>query len=233
MRIAWRTAAALGVSGVAAGALVSSQYAPGAFSRPLVAPGANGPFAVAMCDAATAQSTGADSGEATRISGKKISEEIRDEIRVQTAMLKREHGVTPGLAVVLVGNRTDSATYVRAKKAMAESVGFLSIDCTFDEDVSQQEVLDCVTALNEDPRVHAILVQLPLPAHIDEHKVGARSLCRSLAPPLVRLAGARSLCSPCLSSAGLTLTPPPLLALRLRSTPPLSRPALRWCLRCR
>ncbi|KAG8467069.1 hypothetical protein KFE25_000385 [Diacronema lutheri] len=184
MRIAWRAAAALGVSGVAVGALVGSQYSPSAFVWPRVAPGAAaGSYAaIAMCEAASRGAGeggggggggegGSGGGEAIIISGKKVSEEIRDEIRVQTDKLKREHGVTPGLAVVLVGNRTDSATYVRAKKAMAESVGFLSVDCAFDENASQQEVLDCVHALNEDPRVHAILVQLPLPAHIDEHKI--------------------------------------------------------------
>lgn len=199
MRIAWRAAAALGVSGVAAGALVGSQYTPSALGRPLVTQGAGGSLAVAMCDAVSAQG-------ATLISGKQVASEIRDEIRAQTDTLKRDYGVTPGLAVVLVGSRTDSATYVRAKKAMAESVGFLSVDCKFDEDVSQQEVLDCVTALNEDPRVHAILVQLPLPPHINEHKVRARRrpplrACRSLTPPRTAMPP-RATCTPAPGGVG-------------------------------
>ncbi|KAJ1636532.1 tetrahydrofolate dehydrogenase [Pavlovales sp. CCMP2436] len=175
MRIAWRAAAALGVSGIAAGALLSSQHAPGGgLGRPFGwAGGAGaGKQAVAMCDGGSpAAAAGMGGHHAVVISGRRVADEIRAEVRAETDRLKRDHGVTPGLAVVLVGNRTDSATYVRAKKAMAESIGFHSIDCKFDEDVSEREVLDCVTALNEDPQVHAILVQLPLPAHMDEHKV--------------------------------------------------------------
>mmetsp|Transcript_11746 Transcript_11746/g.27140 ORF Transcript_11746/g.27140 Transcript_11746/m.27140 type:complete len:369 (-) Transcript_11746:365-1471(-) len=105
------------------------------------------------------------------IDGKRIAEEIRSEVRVGVADLERDHSTRPGLAVVLVGNRTDSSTYVRMKKRAADEVGFYSIDRHFDESVSQQQLLQCVRELNDDPKVHGILVQLPLPKHIDEAAV--------------------------------------------------------------
>jgi len=102
------------------------------------------------------------------IDGKAIAAAIRMEIKEDTDALIKEQGVTPGLAVVLVGNRTDSSTYVRMKKKAAAEVGFFSVDKEFPETVSQAELLACVNALNDDPKVHGILVQLPLPKHIDE-----------------------------------------------------------------
>lgn len=157
-----RAAAALGVSGMAAGALMASPYAPSSLGRR--APHTS---AVALCDGPAATTPGG----ARLISGKKVAEEIRAELKAATERLKREHGVTPGLAVVLVGDRPDSASYVRSKKKMAESLGYHSVDRTFAATASEQEVLECVHALNADPSVHAILVQLPLPKHIDEHRV--------------------------------------------------------------
>jgi len=105
------------------------------------------------------------------IDGKAIAATVRQEIKAATDELKAAHSVTPGLAVVLVGNRTDSATYVRMKKKAAAEVGFYSVDRSFDDTVSQDELLRCVAELNKDPQVHGILVQLPLPRHIDEAKV--------------------------------------------------------------
>ena len=96
------------------------------------------------------------------IDGKAIAKAIRSEIRDDTEALVGSHGVTPGLAVVLVGNRTDSSTYVRMKKRAAAEVGFYSVDKEFPESVSQTELLDCVRTLNDDPKVHGILVQLLL-----------------------------------------------------------------------
>jgi len=72
---------------------------------------------------------------------------------------------------VLVGARPDSATYVRMKKKAAAEVGFFSVDVTLDEDATQETVLQAVQTLNSRRDIHGILVQLPLPAHIDEHKV--------------------------------------------------------------
>jgi len=108
---------------------------------------------------------------ATIIDGKAVAKQIRIEVREGVEALKEKHGVVPGLAVVLVGNRTDSATYVRMKKRAATEVGFYSIDRQFDESVTQQQLLDTVRELNADPQVHAILVQLPLPRHVDEAAV--------------------------------------------------------------
>jgi hypothetical protein len=105
------------------------------------------------------------------IDGKAIAAAVRQEIKAVTDDLKAAHGVTPGLAVVLVGNRTDSATYVRMKKKAAAEVGFYSVDKDFDDTVSQDELIRCVAELNRDPKIHGILVQLPLPRHIDEAKV--------------------------------------------------------------
>jgi len=105
------------------------------------------------------------------IDGTAVAIEIRGEIRAGTEALVESHGITPGLAVVLVGNRTDSSTYVRMKKRAAAEVGFYSVDKEFPESVSQEELLACVRSLNEDPKVHGILVQLPLPGHIDEATV--------------------------------------------------------------
>jgi len=117
------------------------------------------------------QATASIAGEAQLIDGKAVAAQIRQEVRGETDALQSQHGVIPGLAVVLVGNRTDSATYVRMKKRAAKEVGFYSIDRNFDERVTQQELIDTVRELNADSKVHAILVQLPLPKHIDEAKV--------------------------------------------------------------
>ena len=105
------------------------------------------------------------------IDGKAVAAQIRQEVREQSESLKAEHGVVPGLAVVLVGSRRDSETYVRMKKRAAKEVGFYSLDKNFTEAVTQQELIATVRELNADPQVHAILVQLPLPKHIDEAKV--------------------------------------------------------------
>jgi len=108
---------------------------------------------------------------ATLIDGKAIAAQILGEVKDQTDKLSADHGIVPGLAVVLVGNRTDSATYVRMKKRAAAQVGFYSLDVQFDTSATQEELLAAVRKLNADPKVHGILVQLPLPRHIDEAKV--------------------------------------------------------------
>jgi len=109
--------------------------------------------------------------DAKKIDGNAISKQIRAELKEQAAELKAQHGIVPGLAVVLVGNRPDSATYVRMKKKAVVDVGFHSVDVTLEDTVSEKELLEKVEALNKDPKVHGILVQLPLPKHIDEAKV--------------------------------------------------------------
>ncbi|KAL3702296.1 hypothetical protein R1sor_020318 [Riccia sorocarpa] len=105
------------------------------------------------------------------IDGKRIAEDIRREIAQEVTILKEATGQVPGLAVVLVGNRVDSATYVRSKKKACAEVGFASYGVDLPEDATEEEVLSWVCKYNEDPAVHGILVQLPLPKHMNEEKV--------------------------------------------------------------
>ena len=97
------------------------------------------------------------------IDGKAIAQAIREEICEVTEALVREHGITPGLAVVLVGSRTDSSTYVRMKKRAAAEVGFYSVDKEFPESVGQEELLACIRALNDDPKASIFLQRSPNP----------------------------------------------------------------------
>eukprot|EP00883_Tetradesmus_obliquus_P011433 jgi/Sobl393_1/420/SZX59733.1 len=105
------------------------------------------------------------------IDGKKIAEDIRKEIAAEVQQLQKAAGRAPGLAVVLVGARKDSETYVRSKKKACAEVGFESFGTDLAEDVSQEELLRVVAQYNADPKVDGILVQLPLPKHINEQAV--------------------------------------------------------------
>ncbi len=100
------------------------------------------------------------------IDGKAIAQRVREEIKEEVDELKRR-GITPGLAVVLVGEDPASRIYVRNKKNAAEKTGINSFEHHLPEDTPQDELLRLVRRLNEDDNVHGILVQLPLPAHID------------------------------------------------------------------
>ncbi|GBF88914.1 hypothetical protein Rsub_01413 [Raphidocelis subcapitata] len=110
-------------------------------------------------------------GEGATIDGKAVADQIRKEISASVALMKGKHGQVPGLAVVIVGERKDSQTYVRMKRRACAEVGFRSFDCDLPGDSTQQEVLDAVAKFNANPHVHGILVQLPLPKHIDEEAV--------------------------------------------------------------
>ncbi len=111
------------------------------------------------------------------IDGKAIAATIREEIRNEVAAMKSKHGKVPGLAAVLVGARRDSQTYVRMKKKACEEAGIASFGCDLPEDTSQEELLKVVRDLNANPDVDGILVQLPLPAHMDDEEIlGAVSL---------------------------------------------------------
>ena len=101
------------------------------------------------------------------IDGKAKAATLTESIKVATAELKGR-GVTPGLAVVIVGEDAASAVYVRNKRRTAEACGFHSVQHSLAEDCSQDELLDLIGTLNDDPAIHGILVQLPLPAHLDE-----------------------------------------------------------------
>jgi methylenetetrahydrofolate dehydrogenase (NADP+)/methenyltetrahydrofolate cyclohydrolase len=110
-------------------------------------------------------------GTAIRIDGKAKAAELSALISAETAALLSEHGLQPGLAVVIVGEDPASQVYVRNKKQMAEACGFHSVRRTLAVDASQDDVLKLIDELNNDDAIHGILVQLPLPAHLDEHRV--------------------------------------------------------------
>jgi methylenetetrahydrofolate dehydrogenase (NADP+)/methenyltetrahydrofolate cyclohydrolase len=108
---------------------------------------------------------------AKRIDGKAKAEQLAGAITEQTAELKREHGIQPGLAVVIIGEDPASQVYVRNKKKRAEACGFLSRQHSLPADVRQDDVLKLIDELNEDPAIHGILVQLPLPNHLHEQTI--------------------------------------------------------------
>ena len=106
----------------------------------------------------------------TLIDGKKLSNEIQEEIAKEVSKLK-EKGVVPGLAVLLVGNDPASHTYVGMKEKAREKVGFYSIVHKMPDTISQQEIIETIEMMNNNPRIDGILVQLPLPKHIDTTKI--------------------------------------------------------------
>lgn len=108
---------------------------------------------------------------ATKIDGKAFAETVRRGVALHVATLKSDHGITPGLAVVLVGEDPASEVYVRNKGAQTREAGMASFEHKLDEATSEQKVLDLIARLNADPSVHGILVQLPLPKHIDSDKI--------------------------------------------------------------
>ncbi|MDR6122439.1 methylenetetrahydrofolate dehydrogenase (NADP+)/methenyltetrahydrofolate cyclohydrolase [Bacillus sp. SLBN-46] len=107
---------------------------------------------------------------ATIINGKEIAEKKRVEIAEEVKRIKGQ-GVTPGLAVILVGDDHASRTYVTNKEKACKQLGMNSLLIEMHEEVSEEELLQKIRELNEDSEVHGILVQLPLPKHIDEKKV--------------------------------------------------------------
>jgi len=104
------------------------------------------------------------------IDGKKISQEIKDEIKEKAARL-REQGTEICLAVIQVGNDPASTVYVGNKKKACEYTGIKSVSVELPEDTKEQELLDVIHRMNEDAHINGILVQLPLPKHIDENKI--------------------------------------------------------------
>jgi methylenetetrahydrofolate dehydrogenase (NADP+)/methenyltetrahydrofolate cyclohydrolase len=105
------------------------------------------------------------------IDGKAIAADVRAKVADEVKRLSSQHGLTPGLAVVLAGNNPASETYVRSKAKQTVEAGMRSFDHRLPETVSQDELLAMVGKLNADPAVHGILVQLPLPAQIDAQLV--------------------------------------------------------------
>ena len=108
---------------------------------------------------------------ATVIDGKAFAARVRARVAEDVAALKADHGVTPGLAVVLVGADPASEVYVRSKGKMTVEVGMHSVERRLDAETSEADLLAVIAELNNDPEIHGILCQLPLPEHIDEDVV--------------------------------------------------------------
>jgi methylenetetrahydrofolate dehydrogenase (NADP+)/methenyltetrahydrofolate cyclohydrolase len=105
------------------------------------------------------------------IDGKAVAARVRAEVKAEVEQLKASRGLVPGLTVVRVGEDPASKIYVTGKKKAAEEVGFNSWEEHPDENITQDELLAIVDRLNKDPAVHGILVQLPLPKHIDPERI--------------------------------------------------------------
>ncbi len=105
------------------------------------------------------------------INGKEIAASVREQVRLEALELKKNTGVVPGLAVILVGDDPASKIYVGNKKKACLEAGFNSFEHILPAETSQQELLELIAKLNEDKSVHGILCQLPLPKHIDERTV--------------------------------------------------------------
>lgn len=105
------------------------------------------------------------------IDGKKISEDIRREVKEAALQLKAKKGIIPGLAFILVGEDPGSQSYVRSKGRACDELGFYSVTEKVEASVSEDKVLSMIDAFNCNPKIHGILVQLPLPNHINEQKV--------------------------------------------------------------
>jgi len=109
--------------------------------------------------------------EAKIISGTEIAAKIREELKEETARLKADHGLIPGLVTIIVGSNPASVSYVTAKQKTAKELGFYSLQDDEPEDISEEKLLALIDKYNKDPKIHGILVQLPLPKHINETKV--------------------------------------------------------------
>ena len=102
------------------------------------------------------------------LSGKELGETVKSRTAARCAAFEKRFSRKPCLAVVLVGDNPASQTYVKSKKKACEELGMAHVDVSFDAGISQQELLKCVSELNADPTVDGILVQMPLPPHIDK-----------------------------------------------------------------
>lgn len=105
------------------------------------------------------------------IDGKKISADIKAELALKTQRLIADRGIRPGLGLLLVGENPASQVYVRSKAKSCEELGYHSVTLTRPSDITEEEILAIVQTFNDDPLIHGILVQLPLPKHINEQNV--------------------------------------------------------------
>ncbi|SFR02624.1 bifunctional 5,10-methylenetetrahydrofolate dehydrogenase/5,10-methenyltetrahydrofolate cyclohydrolase [Desulfoscipio geothermicus] len=105
------------------------------------------------------------------ISGVEVAKQIRAEIKAEVEDLKAKHGSVPGLVTILVGENPASVSYVTAKQKTAKELGYYSIQDNQPADITEEQLLALIDKYNNDPQIHGILVQLPLPKHVDETKV--------------------------------------------------------------
>ncbi len=105
------------------------------------------------------------------IDGKIIAEQIKKEVRTGAESLQRDHGITPGLAFILVGENPSSQVYVRSKGKACTELGYYSVTETLPADASEESILRLIDQFNIDKRIHGILVQLPLPSHLHEQHI--------------------------------------------------------------
>ncbi len=105
------------------------------------------------------------------ISGTEVAKQIREEIKAEVQELKAKYGSVPGLVTILVGENPASVSYVTAKQKTAKELGFYSIQDNQPEDITEEQLLALIDKYNKDEKIHGILVQLPLPKHINETKV--------------------------------------------------------------
>jgi len=105
------------------------------------------------------------------IDGKSLSKKVQDYVQSEVEVLKKEQGVVPGLAVIIVGDDPASHAYVSMKEKACKNVGFYSISHKMPETITQDEIIQIITMMNNNPHIHGILVQLPLPPQIDTNKI--------------------------------------------------------------
>jgi methylenetetrahydrofolate dehydrogenase (NADP+) / methenyltetrahydrofolate cyclohydrolase len=105
------------------------------------------------------------------INGTEVAKQIREELTIEVANLKAHYNIVPGLATILVGDNPASRSYVAGKEKTAIALGLYSERINLPVTTSEQELLNLIQRLNDNPKIHGILVQLPLPVHIDENKI--------------------------------------------------------------
>jgi methylenetetrahydrofolate dehydrogenase (NADP+)/methenyltetrahydrofolate cyclohydrolase len=105
------------------------------------------------------------------INGNEVAQQIREELKQEVATLKEKHNLVPGLVTILVGDNPASVSYVTAKQKTSHELNFYSVQDNQPADITEEKLLTLIDAYNKDTRIHGILVQLPLPGHIDEKKV--------------------------------------------------------------
>ncbi|NWF91772.1 MAG: bifunctional methylenetetrahydrofolate dehydrogenase/methenyltetrahydrofolate cyclohydrolase FolD [Syntrophaceae bacterium] len=105
------------------------------------------------------------------INGNEIAQQIREELKQETAQLKEKYNLVPGLVTILVGENPASVSYVTAKQKTSKELGFYSIQDNQPATITEEELLKLIDKYNKDPKIHGILVQLPLPKHINETKI--------------------------------------------------------------